>query len=38
MISSISLIMDTGASADPTSAGGLVVIDNIDINGKFVGK
>ena|GEM_PF-2146032 len=38
VVSSISLIMDVAASADPTSAGGLVVIDNININGKFVGK
>jgi hypothetical protein len=30
--------MDVGASMDPTSAGGLVVIDSIDVNGTFVGK
>jgi hypothetical protein len=38
MVSSITLMMDIGASSDPASAGGLVVIDNIDVNGKFVGK
>jgi len=38
VISSITLIMDVAASADATSAGGLVVIDNIDVNGTLVGK
>jgi len=38
VISSISIVMDGAASADPTSAGGLVVIGNIDVNGTLVGK
>ena len=37
-ISTITLIMDGAASTDPTSAGGLVVIGNIDVNGTLVGK
>jgi hypothetical protein len=37
-VSSITLVMDQGPETGPTAAGGLVVIDNIDINGSFVGK
>ncbi len=36
--STITLIMDVPASADPASAGGLVVVGNIDVNGTLVGK
>jgi hypothetical protein len=38
VVSSITLIMDGAATADPASAGGLVVIGNIDVNGTLVGK
>ncbi|MBZ5662476.1 MAG: hypothetical protein LAO08_18900 [Acidobacteriia bacterium] len=38
VVSTITLIMDVPASADPASAGGLVVIGNIDVNGTLVGK
>jgi Viral BACON domain len=38
VVSSITLLMDVAASADPASAGGLVVIDSIDVNGTFVGR
>ena len=33
--SSITLVLDLGPEAGTSAAGGLVVIDNIDINGKF---
>ena len=34
-VSSITLVLDVGPEAGATAAGGLVVIDNIDINGTF---
>jgi hypothetical protein len=34
-VSSITLVMDLGPEAGASAAGGLVVIDNIDINGSF---
>jgi len=37
-VSSITLLLDLGPEAGSTAAGGLVVIDNIDINGTFAGK
>jgi hypothetical protein len=37
-VSSITLVMDEGPEAGPTAAGGLVVIDKIDVNGTFAGK
>ena len=38
VVSTITLIMDVPAGADTASAGGLVVIGNIDVNGTLVGK
>ena len=38
VVSSITLLMDVGATADPSTAGGLVVIDGIDVNGTRVGR
>jgi hypothetical protein len=35
-VSSITLVLDLGPEAGSTAAGGLVVIDNIDVNGTFV--
>lgn len=37
-VSSITLVMDQGPETGTSAAGGLVVIDNIDVNGTFVGK
>jgi len=37
-VSSITLVMDQGPEVGPTAAGGLVIIDNIDVNGVFAGK
>jgi hypothetical protein len=37
-ITSITLVLDQGPGTDPAAAGGLVVIDNIDINGTLVGR
>jgi hypothetical protein len=37
-VTSITLVMDQGPEAGAMAAGGLVVIDNIDINGTFAGK
>jgi hypothetical protein len=37
-VSSITLVMDEGPEAGPTAAGGLVIIDNIDVNGAFAAK
>jgi hypothetical protein len=37
-VTSITLVLDQGPEAGSTAAGGLVVIDNIDVNGTFVGK
>ena len=37
-VSSITLVMDQGPETGSSSAGGLVVIDNIDVNGTFVAK
>jgi hypothetical protein len=35
-VSSITLVLDLGPEAGSTAAGGLAVIDNIDVNGTFV--
>jgi len=37
-VSTITLILDEGPASGAAAAGGLVVIDNIDINGKFAEK
>jgi hypothetical protein len=37
-VSTITLILDEGPESGAAAAGGLVVIDNIDINGKFAEK
>ena len=37
-VSSITLVMDQGPETGSSAAGGLVVIDNIEVNGTLVGK
>jgi hypothetical protein len=37
-VSNIALVMDQGPETGSTAAGGLVIIDNIDINGMVAGK
>jgi hypothetical protein len=37
-VTSITLVLDQGPETGSTAAGGLVVIDNIDVNGTIVGK
>jgi hypothetical protein len=37
-ITSITLMLDYGPESGVTAAGGMVVIDNIDINGTVAGK
>jgi len=37
-IKSISIVLDQGPEATPNPGGGLVVLDNIDVNGVIVGK
>ena len=37
-VSSITLVLDYGPESGAAAAGGLVVIDNIDINGSFAGR
>jgi hypothetical protein len=37
-VTSLKLVLDYGPESGATAAGGMVVIDNIDVNGKFVGK
>jgi hypothetical protein len=37
-VSSLTLVLDYGPESGATAAGGLVVIDNIDVNGKFAGR
>jgi hypothetical protein len=37
-IKSISVVLDQGPEATPNPGGGLVVLDNIDVNGVIVGK
>lgn len=37
-VKSIALVLDQGPGADPSTAGGLAVIDNIDVNGTIVAK
>jgi hypothetical protein len=37
-VMSLKLVLDYGPESGATAAGGMVVIDNIDVNGKFVGK
>jgi hypothetical protein len=37
-VSSITLVMDQGPETGSSAAGGLVIIDNIDVNGTFAGK
>ena len=37
-IKSIAIVLDEGPEATPNLAGGLVVLDNIDVNGVIIGK
>ncbi len=37
-LTSITLVLDYGPESGATAAGGMVVIDNIDVNGTFAGK
>ncbi len=37
-LTSITLVLDYGPEAGATAAGGMVVIDHIDVNGTFAGK
>jgi hypothetical protein len=37
-VSSITLVLDQGPGTGSSAAGGLAIIDNIDVNGTFVGK
>lgn len=37
-VKSITLIVDQGPEAGPNAAGGVVVLDNIEVNGILVGK
>jgi len=37
-VRSIALVLDQGPGADPSTAGGFAVIDNIDVNGTIIAK